>query len=169
MMITKMPIRLLSLSMLDLHHRRSLWDVGSCTGSVSIEAKLQFPHLHVTAFEIREEGRMLLDRNSRKFGTPGISCIIGDFLEADLDQQPSPDAVFIGGHGGRLREMVQRLREVMLPGATMVFNSVTDESRRLFLESIEEAGMRLTNQTRISIDSHNPIVILKAIKPSETI
>ena len=167
-MITKMPIRLLALSMLDLHHRRSLWDVGACTGSVGIEAKLQFPHLHVTAFEIREEGRMLLARNSRKFGVPGITCIIGDFLEADLDQLPSPDAVFIGGHGGRLREMVQRLRAVMLPGATMVFNSVTEDSRRLFMESIEEAGMRLAGQTRIGIDSHNPIVIMKATNQNET-
>ena len=56
-MITKMPIRLLSLSMLDLINRERFWDIGFCTGSVSIEAKLLFPHLHITSFEIREEGR----------------------------------------------------------------------------------------------------------------
>ena len=39
-MITKMPIRLLSLSMLDLRNRERFWDIGFCTGSVSIEAKL---------------------------------------------------------------------------------------------------------------------------------
>ena len=49
-MITKMPVRLLTLSMLDLHNRHSFWDIGFCTGSVSVEAKLQFPHLHITAF-----------------------------------------------------------------------------------------------------------------------
>ena len=47
-MITKMPIRLLSLSMLDLRNRERFWDIGFCTGSVSIEAKLLFPHLHIT-------------------------------------------------------------------------------------------------------------------------
>ena len=67
-MITKMPVRLLTLSMLDLHNRHSFWDIGFCTGSVSVEAKLQFPHLHITAFEVREEGRELLEKNSRKFG-----------------------------------------------------------------------------------------------------
>ena len=43
-MITKMPIRLLTLQALDLPHRHVFWDIGFCTGSVSIEACLQFPH-----------------------------------------------------------------------------------------------------------------------------
>ena len=44
-MITKAPIRLLTLAQLDLRRYQTLWDIGFCTGSVSIEAKLQFPHL----------------------------------------------------------------------------------------------------------------------------
>lgn len=161
-MITKMPIRLLSLSMLDLANRSSFWDVGFCTGSVSIEAKLQFPHLHVTSFEIRAEGEQLMAENSRRFGAPGIDAIIGDFMEQDLSD--SPDAVFIGGHGGRLVEMIKRLHEVMLPGATLVFNSVSEESHRMFLEGVERTGMQLMPSTRIAIDDHNPITIMKAVK-----
>ena len=164
-MITKMPIRLLSLSLLDLRRRHSFWDIGFCTGSVSIEAKLQFPHLHVTAFEMREEGRQLMEQNSRRFGTPGIITVIGDFLEADLTQYPAPEAVFIGGHGGRLREMVERLSDVMQPGGILVFNSVTEESRMAFMQSVEEMGLQFEGQTKIAIDNHNPIVILKAMKP----
>ena len=166
-MITKMPIRLLSLSMLDLRGRQSFWDIGFCTGSVSIEAKLQFPHLRVTAFEVREEGRQLMELNSRRFGTPGITTVIGDVLELDLAQYPAPEAVFIGGHGGRLPEMVERLSAVMMPGCTLVFNSVTEESRAMFLRCVEDAGLRLAGQTQITIDTHNPIVILKATKPIE--
>ena len=74
-MITKRPVRLLSLSMLDLHNRTSLWDVGFCTGSVSVEARLQFPHLRVTAFEIRPGCREILAANCRRFGTPGITPV----------------------------------------------------------------------------------------------
>lgn len=55
-MITKAPIRLLTLAQLDLRRYQTLWDIGFCTGSVSIEAKLQFPHLHVVAFEQRPRG-----------------------------------------------------------------------------------------------------------------
>lgn len=161
-MITKMPIRLLSLSMLDLRYKHSFWDVGFCTGSVSIEAKLQFPYLNVTAFEIREEGRELMQQNSRKFGTPGITTVIGDFLEQDLSLYPAPDAIFIGGHGGRLKEMIMRLKSVMSPTCDIVFNSVSEDSKQLFEEGISEAGMRITSCTRMTIDEHNPIYILKA-------
>lgn len=161
-MITKMPIRLLSLSMLDLRHRRSLWDVGFCTGSVSIEAKLQFPHLAVTSFEVREEGKDLMALNSRKFGAPGITTVIGDFLTLDVSSYPAPDAVFIGGHGGRLKEMVLKLKSVMLPGCCIVFNSVSDDSRRLFEEAVSEAGMQLTSCSCIKTDNHNPIYVIQA-------
>lgn len=161
-MITKMPIRLLSLSMLDLHNKRSLWDVGFCTGSVSIESKLQFPHLHITSFEVREEGRELMEKNCRKFGTPGINTVIGDFLSCDISEMQKPDAVFIGGHGGRLREMIARIKEVLQPGGCVVFNSVSEESKQLFEEGTAAVGMKITLCTRVAVDEHNPIYIMRA-------
>ena len=161
-MITKMPIRLLTLSRLDLAQRTSFWDVGFCTGSVSIEARLQFPQLKVTSFEIREAGRELMEKNARKFGAPGIHAIIGDFLEADLSGLPAPDAVFIGGHGGRLPEMLRRIDSVLLPGGVIVFNAVSEESKQLFRESVAAVGRRLTGEMRVAVNQFNPITILRA-------
>lgn len=161
-MITKMPIRLLTLSMLGLRDRQSFWDIGFCTGSVSIEAKLQFPQLKVTAFEQRPEGKELMERNSRRFGTPGISAFIGDFLSIDISDFPAPDAVFIGGHGGKMIEILQKIDKVLLPGGVIVFNSVSEESKRLFCEGIGLTGRKVTEQTRVAVDSFNPIEILKA-------
>ena len=161
-MITKMPYRLLALSALDLHDRRSFWDVGFCTGSVSIEARLQFPHLKINAFEIREEGRELMAHNAQKFGAPGIETHIGDFLQADLQAIPAPDAVFIGGHGGQLMEMLRRIDSVLLPGGVIVFNGVSPESRALFREAVAAVGRRITASMNVSYDSFNPIEILRA-------
>ena len=162
-MITKMPIRLLSLSMLDLRNRKQFWDVGFCTGSVSIEAKTQFPHLHITAFEIREEGRKLIETNCRRFGTPGIETRIGDFLTADLSVLESPDAIFIGGHGGKLKEMLARISGKMAPGGVIVFNSVSAESKALFEEAVSLCGLRVTEEVQITIDNYNTITIIKAV------
>lgn len=161
-MITKMPVRLLSLSLLGLPQKHSLWDIGFCTGSVSIEAKMQFPHLRVTAFEVREEGRRLMECNSRRFGTPGILSLTGDFLAADLSALPRPDAVFIGGHGGKLIEIICRVQTVLEPGGTLVFNSVSAESKELFLQGVEQAGMQAVQSVRITVDNYNTIEILKA-------
>lgn len=161
-MITKMPVRLLTLSMLDLHNRRSFWDIGFCTGSVSIEAKLQFPHLQITSFEVREEGRELMERNSRKFGAPGITAVTGDFTEMKLSAYPAPDAVFIGGHGGKLARMLLILAVLMQPGGIVVFNSVSEESLALFREEAEAAGFRIIRECRLAVDEHNPITVVQA-------
>ena len=164
-MITKMPIRLLSLAALDLRSHQTLWDVGFCTGSVSIEAKLQFPHLEIVSFEQREAGRALMETNTRRFGTPGITAVIGDFMEMDLTEYPRPDAVFIGGHGGQLVSMIQRIDCYLTEGGVVVFNSVSTESREAFYEGAESCKWQIVSSQRITLDEHNPITILKAVKP----
>ena len=165
-MITKAPIRLLTLQALDLPQKSVLWDIGFCTGSVSIEARLQFPHLHVEAFEIRPECEALIRENSRRFGAPGIEVIIGDFLEAEIENLPHPDAVFIGGHGGQLKEIMARVLTVLADDGCIVMNSVTSpmvhtDSHQLFNEACAELGLTQEPPTRIILNDNNPIEILK--------
>lgn len=177
-MITKMPVRLLSLGLLDLHSRKSLWDIGFCTGSISIESKMQFPHLKIAAFEIREICRELMEKNTRRFGVPGIKSFICDFLEEDIvtllrnGEIEYPDAVFIGGHGGKLADMVKRVSEFQKNGDIIVFNSVSiphissDNTLRIFKEAIAESGYALDREVRITVDDFNAITCCKAVKTS---
>lgn len=165
--ITKAPIRLMTLNQLKLREYTSFWDIGSCTGSVSIEAKLQFPHLKITAFEIRPEGQRLMDTNSRRFGAPGINLIIGDFMKLDLHAYPAPDAVFIGGHINKLKEMILFISEVLLPGGKIVMNSIKPESKKLFIEGAADAGLEMLPINRVALNYYNTIEILKARAPLE--
>ena len=142
-MITKMPIRMLSLSMLDLYSKRVFWDVGFCTGSISIEAKMQFPHLKIFAFEKRKEGAMLIEENSKRFGCPGITGITGDFFEEDLSVYDAPDCLFIGGHGGRLVDMMGIISSVIKKGGRVVFNSVSDKSKDDFYIGARKYGFNI--------------------------
>ena len=139
-----------------------MWDVGFCTGSISIEARLQFPHLTICSFEIRPECESLMETNCRRFGAPGIQSLIGDFMETDISNLPAPDAIFIGGHGGKMKEIVGKLTQVMQPGGCIVFNSVSAESLALFEEAIRKAGLQIVMSRHIALDSYNPITILKA-------
>lgn len=163
-MITKMPIRLLTLGLLDLREKNVFWDIGFCTGSVSIEAKIQFPHLQVVAFEKREEGKELIESNSRKFGTPGIQAVIADFTTTDLLSFPKPDAVFIGGHGGKMSEIVEKIAGLLPVNGVIVFNSVSEESRILFEQAIAQYGMEQEQRIAITIDNFNTIEVIKAVK-----
>ncbi len=165
-MMTKMPIRLLTVSLLQLQSARCFWDIGSCTGSVSIEARLRFPHVEVHAFEIRPEGERLLQANARRFGAPGIVFHGGDFLASDGAALPAPDAVFIGGHGGRLAEVVDRVVPLLSDGGRLVFNSVSPESLRTFVQAVEAHGCVVGAETRIAVDNYHPITVIQAIKHS---
>lgn len=155
-MITKMPVRLATLAQLSLHDKQCLWDIGFCTGSVSIEARLRFPHLNIEAFEIRPECEMLLQSNSKRFGAPGINYHIGDFFNENLDTLPRPDAVFIGGHGGRLADMVTLVKKYIQSGGILVFNSVSDVSRDAFAACCQPVECHT-----LSLDNHNKITIMK--------
>ena len=173
-MITKMPIRLLTLQALDLPKRHVFWDVGFCTGSVSIEARLQFPHLQICAFEIRSECEAIINENARRFGAPGIDIHIGDFLETDISALSRPDAVFIGGHGGHLQEIMAKVLSVLSDDGVIVFNSVTSpvvsqmtarkSSRQLWDEACQELNLRQASPLRIQLNDYNPIEILKTYK-----
>lgn len=161
-MITKMPVRLLSMSLLDLRERFSFWDVGACTGSVSVEAKLQFPQLNITAFEKRPECENIININARKFGTPGINVHIGDFMDMDLTDISCPDAVFIGGHGGKLKEIITRIHPLLKTNGVIVFNSVSKDSRVLFEEAIASVRRKITQCISIQVDQYNSIDVIKA-------
>ena len=163
-MITKMPIRLLSISQLDLFRRQVLWDIGFCTGSVAIEAKNNFPDLQVVGFEKREECDALLDRNAANFGVPGIIKVMGDIFEQDLATYPLPDAIFIGGHGNRLSELMSVLDQYLITGGRVVMNAVKTESKVQFEEAVTKLGYQLHIPVAITIDEHNPITVLTAEK-----
>ena len=163
-MITKMPIRLLTLQRLDLPQRHVFWDIGFCTGSVSIEARLQFPHLHVVSFEKREECESIMLENCRKMGAPGIEIHICDFLDADLTDIPRPDAVFIGGHGGKLNAIIAKVKNYLEPGGCIVMNSVTPQSKTLFESACAEQGLIPSPSMHIKLNDFNPIEILKCTK-----
>ena len=168
-MITKMPIRLLTLQTLELSRASVFWDVGACTGSVSIEARLLFPHLRVVAFEIRPECEAIICENCRRHAAPGIELVMGDFLQATVpvgSPTGTPDAVFIGGHGGRLKEIMAKVLTVLAPDGVIVMNSViapkvTTDSHQLWDEACSELGLRQDEPLHIQLNDNHPITILK--------
>lgn len=162
-MITKMAIRMLTLAALQLHNKKLFWDVGACTGSVSIEARLHFPDVKVVAFEKRKESLEIIKKNARKFQTPGIQLFIGDYAEMDKVNQEQPDAVFLGGYGGKMEVILNDVNAHLLHGGIIVFNSVSEQSENSFLCWARKNNYQLQIQQKLAVDEHNPISIL-AIK-----
>ncbi len=161
-MITKMPIRLTTLHLLDIVNSGTFWDIGFCTGSVSIEAKLRNPDLDVIAFEKREECKTIIEENQKRFGIPGIKTVMGDFITQNLTQFPKPNTVFVGGHGGQLPELFHKIEPFLLSDTTIVINAVREDSIKTFKKECKKIGYAILEEYLVSLDDHNPITLLKA-------
>ena len=159
-MITKMPVRLTTLALMQLQQRSVFWDVGACTGSISIEAKIQVPHLQVRAFEIRPESEGIITRNCQTFGVPGISLHIGDYLQEDKTTFEKPDAVFLGGYGGQMEALLDDINQHLQPGGVLAFNAVRAESEWQFLDWAKNNHFRITTKTKITVDDFNAIIVI---------
>ena len=159
-MITKMGIRLSTLALMKLSSKSVLWDIGACTGSVSIEARLHHPHLKVIAFEVRQESEKIIHENCQKFQTPGIELHMGDYLTTNKADCLKPDAVFLGGYGGKMEEILDDISTFLSEKGTIAFNSVSHESRNRFLAWTINNHFEVKHNQCIQINEHNPIHIL---------
>ncbi len=63
-----------------------------------------------------------------------------------------------------LGEMIKKIAPLLLVGGTLVFNSVSEDSRNQFEKAIDDNGLKLEQVIRLTVDEHNPIDTLKAIK-----
>jgi len=167
-MITKMPVRLATLSRLDLVNSRTFWDIGFCTASVSIEARLQFPWLDITAFEKRPECEGIFERNTRSFGAPGIRVVMGDVLQQSPREFTggvgTVDAVFIGGHGGCLDDVFAFAAERLAPGGRIAVNAVRRETLAGFHRCAGRHSLCLLEDLCLTPSGHNAITIATAVK-----
>lgn len=159
-MITKMPIRLTTIALLKLQQHDVFWDVGACTGSISVEAKIQSPHIKVHAFEIREECEDIIKRNCQKFGIPGINLHIADFLQIDKNTIDKPDVVFLGGYGGKMEEVLIEINSNICNNGIIAFNAVSEESKLRFIEWGRAKNYSVLVMTTVAVDAFNPITIV---------
>jgi precorrin-6Y C5,15-methyltransferase (decarboxylating) len=124
-LITKPEVRAVSLSKLRLRASGVLWDVGAGSGSLGIEAASLVPSLSVVAVEQAEPQRRLLRQNVAATGfRERVSIVAGAAPEA-LVGLPDPDAVFVGGSGGHLVEILDVVRARLKRGGRIVLNLVT--------------------------------------------
>jgi precorrin-6Y C5,15-methyltransferase (decarboxylating) len=124
--ITKAEARAVSLSKLRLRPGAVVWDVGAGCGSVSLEAATLVSGGQVYAIERDAAQLALLQTNVAACARAGLEIVAGEAPEA-LAALPDPDAVFVGGSGGRLVEVLACVASRLRPGGRLVANFATLE------------------------------------------
>ena len=142
-LITKQEVRAVSLARLQLRADSVVWDIGAGSGSVGLEAARLCPQGHVYAIEKNDADYAIAGQNHSAFGVSNYSLQLGR-APAGMDAWPDPDAVFVGGSGGELGELITLAVRRLRPEGTLVMNFVTLEnlaSATAALSALEHDGV----------------------------
>lgn len=124
-MITKDEVRAVTIHKLRLPYRGVLWDVGAGSGSISLECAKLSPSIKVYAIEKDENQIKHIMNNLQRFNIRNVHVVKGEAPEA-FKGLPSPQRVFIGGSGGRLRDIIEFLVGESI--STLVINATKWET-----------------------------------------
>lgn len=106
--MTKEEIRILSVCKLRLTQESVLYDIGSGTGSVSVECARLSEKIRVYAIDCNPAAIELTAGNAVKQGLCNIQTVHGSAPDA-IRKLPTPTHAFIGGSGGELGEILKLL------------------------------------------------------------
>lgn len=136
--MTKEPVRTLAISHLNVQPSDIVYDIGSGTGSCSIELAMKAYNGTVYAIERKPEAVKLLKENIKNFGTYNIESV-NSYAPEGLEILPPPDKVFIGGSGKELRSIVDTLINKN-PKVKIVITAITIESIGESVKVLEGKG-----------------------------
>ena len=136
--MTRQEIRAAAFSRLGVGPEETCWDIGAGTGSVGIELALHARR--VCGIERNGDALKLAEENRRRLGAWNLRLVEGEAPEA-LEGLPAPDAVFVGGSGGRLPDILRAVRRAN-PRARVCVSAVTLETLRQAHEGLKELGYR---------------------------
>lgn len=127
-LITKREVRAVSLALLGLCRDSIVWDIGAGSGAVGLEAARLCVQGHVYAAEKNAQDIAIARANRKKLKAYNYTLLHTE-APAGLESWPDPDAIFIGGSGGRLSELILYcLGRVRRGASRLVTNVVTVEN-----------------------------------------
>ena len=124
--MTKEEIREVSICKLRLKNGAVVYDIGSGTGSVAIEIAGISDDLQVYAVEQNPEAVSLIEKNKKEFELQNVTVVESKAPEG-LDGLPMATHAFIGGSGGKLKEILASLRQIN-PKMRVVINAFSMET-----------------------------------------
>lgn len=141
--MTKEEIRVLALSKARLFTGARFLDIGSGTGSVTVEAGLIVgDEGKVYAIEKDDLAYSLTLKNLQKFNVRNVVVIKGEAPEAISQINEQLDSVFIGGGSERIREIITAIDPKLKKGGRVVADAILLETAVSATNALVELGYK---------------------------
>ncbi len=202
--LTKEEIRCLTLSKLKLEEGNRVLDIGAGSGGLTVECALLLGERgpvvkadkdserdcgikdnnvkdggvkggEVVAVERDPEAVALVRANLERFDLQNVTVIEGN-APAELKGLGSFDRAIIGGSGGNLEEIIDRVYELLVPGGVVVLNCILLQTLAESLDALEKKGFSGISFIQAAISRSrkmgsgtalqplNPVFIVSAVK-----
>jgi precorrin-6B C5,15-methyltransferase / cobalt-precorrin-6B C5,C15-methyltransferase len=155
-LITKLEVRAVTLARLALRPDSVVWDIGAGSGAVGLEASRIAYDGHCWAIEKSAAQAADARANARRLRAGNYSLFEGRAPDG-LDAWPDPDAVFIGGSGGALAELIRLLRDRLRPGGRLVMNFIALENLTTAIAALDAVGLTW-DLTQLGVARSQPIL-----------
>ncbi|WP_102401581.1 precorrin-6Y C5,15-methyltransferase (decarboxylating) subunit CbiT [Haloimpatiens massiliensis] len=171
--MTKEEVRILSISKMNLQKDHKVLDIGAGTGSISIQCSKICSEGKVIAIEKEEDAIEVMEQNKKKFNCTNLELIKGEALEVINNIKDMFDAIFIGGSGGNIEDIISEYSNKLKEEGVMVLNFITISNLYRAMKFLNKIGYK-TECTQIAVSklkgksgmlmANNPIFILVANK-----
>ena len=123
--MTKEEVRILSITKLELEEDYKVLDIGAGTGSVSIQISKICSKGSVIAIEKDPAALEVLYKNKEKFSAENLQVIEGEAIDKEPLIEEKFDAIFIGGSGKNLEDLIRKYSLKLKDNKKIVLNFIT--------------------------------------------
>lgn len=174
--MTKEDIRALSIWKMNLNEGAIVLDIGSGTGTITVQASKIARKGIIYAIEKDNEAIITTKNNLEKFKCNNVVLDEGealDILKTYKDENKRFDSIFIGGSGRNLEEIISISNDLLQSEGTIVMNFITLDNAYKAIETIKKLNYQVDiSQVNISKNrgesymmiANNPIYIVQGIR-----
>lgn len=155
-LITKREVRAVSLARMQLKSNSIVWDIGAGSGSVGLEAARLCHQGYVYAIEKNLADFEIASNNAKQLDIYNYQ-LINNKAPLGLEHWPDPDAIFIGGTGGELAELIKLCLQRLTNDGWLVMNFVTIENLTTAIATLKSLDCEW-DMTQLQASRSQPIL-----------
>ena len=127
------------------------------------------------AIERNDDALDLVNKNIENFNLTNVE-VVKAYAPVELDIYNDVDAIFLGGTGNKLEEIIDWSKDLLVPGGRLVANFIIIDTFYEMLRLVREKGFKNVDVTVLNVSKleklgpgeyfkpHNPIYIISCEK-----